>query len=162
MTAEQKILLERLPHFKMRQFERHASRFYTNPGADNFVRAEQIHTHYAVGECRADYADLVDYWLSSLFNTLEDRFESDLFTEYARQSIWQAVTMEEMNGRIVVLFEQIQNSESSFYFKTARQTFCMLDTARKVAYLVETEAGFASFFWHAALSENEVLGFLPK
>jgi hypothetical protein len=152
MTAKQKTLLARLPHFQAHQFERGVSRFYTIPRVDNFVMAEQIHTHHAVGECQADYADMVDYWLSSLFNTLEDRYEANFFEEYARESLWQPVIMGEMNERTAALFRQIQNPDSRFCFETSRQVFCMLDNAKIVAYLVETETEYASFFWHAVLS----------
>ena len=64
MNCEQEILLERLPHFTARTNERLKCNFYTRVDVDNFVMAEQIHTHFAEGEIRTDYTDLMDYWLS--------------------------------------------------------------------------------------------------
>ncbi len=152
MNREQELLLERLPDFKARTTERLKCTFYGQAGVDNFVMAEQIHTHFAVGEIRTDYTDLMDYWLSSLFNSLEDRFETAAFQECAQQSAWTPVELEDITARTTALFHQIQNSASFVLPDKPSRAFCMIDDEEKIAYLVEMQVGYASFFWHSAIS----------
>lgn len=150
-NRKQEILLERVPSFKARLTERLACHFYTMPGADNFVLAEQIHIHYALGECRTDYFDLVDYWLSSLFNVLEDRFEAHKFEECALESLWRQVLLEEVGERTTFLFQRLQTSNDLFILPAQPyRAYCMMDCKESVIYLVETETGYSSFFWHRA------------
>ena len=154
MANKQQLLLQRLQNFKARQKECVVSRFYTAPydlipDGENFLAAEQIHVHNASGQCKTEYADIVEFWLHSLFNFLEDRFEDSELEKYAAQSEWKPTGQKEVSETARALFDKIQSSSNFETGAESEKAFQMFNDVEIVAFVVETKEEYASFFWRA-------------
>jgi len=151
MGSEQDILLERVKTFKFRWEESFYSLRYILDW-DNFWNSERIDVHYAVDASKLDYVDIVEFWLNSLFNFLEDRFEDDDLEKYAAQSKWKAIDTKEILRATDALFFKFGISECFEFEGHTKKSFLMLQTNEVTAFLIETENRYTAFYWHAATS----------
>jgi len=150
MANEQDTLMQRVPAFTFRWEECMLSSRYTL-GPANYMVAEQIHLHYAIGECKSESGDIVGFWLNSLFNFLEDRFEDSALELFAAQCLWSPVEKKEALCDIKTRLLKFETSDTFEIEEEISRSYLMLQNGVVTAYLLETENRYAAFYWHAAV-----------
>jgi hypothetical protein len=137
--------------------------FYSNrflSRGPSYERSQQeLSIHIGIEGCKKQYANIVEFFVHTLFSYLEDRYEEDQFEEIAIQSKCESLSQEET----VSIFEQFTAEwEEKPILHLAGKFIQAIQTFDKLNFkviVIETEKGYIAVYWRDSIIWNGGFGF---